>query len=196
LENRAKIAQRKLVYSKDIDTEIADTQKEADSLEEKLAALKEELERSRVTSPVDGYVTDLSVSTIGGVVTPGMRLMDIIPQDEKLVFETQIPPNLIERVFPGLEARIQLHNFPETPQLNIQGKVLSVSADLVPNKIPNQPPYYLARVEITPDGFIELGNKRLQPGMQAEILIKTGERTFITYLLKPIYRRLSSALKE
>jgi protease secretion system membrane fusion protein len=75
------------------------------------------------------------------------------------------------------------------------GRVLSVSADLVVDQ-PNIPPYYLARVAVTPAGMTELGRRQLQPGMPAEVVIKTGERTLAAYLIRPLIRRLSRAFAE
>jgi protease secretion system membrane fusion protein len=94
-----------------------------------------------------------------------------------------------------LSADIRIHAFLDNPNLVVDGRVMSISADLIADQ-PNTPPYYLARVEVTPEGKKQLGTRQLQPGMPAEVVIKTGERTFLMYLIRPLIRRVSSAFRE
>lgn len=195
-ETKLRAIQRRQEYRQEVESNLADTQREAGSAVERVTALREELSRIEIRSPVRGYVTGLAAHTIGGVVTPGMKLMDIIPADEKLVFEVRVPSHLVDRVHAGLIANINLNNFPNDPQMVIEGTVTSVSADLITDPNPNMPPYYLSFVEVTPKGMHRLGNHQLQAGMPAEVVIKTGERTLLTYLLKPLMRRVNTALKE
>ncbi len=189
-------------YRKEVETQLAEVTKQLAVVEERVRALKEELERTVIRSPATGYVNALAVHTVGGVVRPGEPLMEIIPKDEKLVFEVQVPPHHIERVHPGLLAEVQLANFHDLAGKVLEGKVISVSADLVTDRTltPNGqplPPHYVARVELTEKGWQTLGpDRRLQPGMPVTVLIKTGERTFLQYLIKPVWERLQSAVKE
>lgn len=196
IETKAKIALRMSSFHSEVQTEIAITRREAASTKEKLESAKEELERTIIRAPVRGYITDLSANTISGVVMPGIHLMDIVPVEEKLIFDARIPSQLIDKVHTDLTANILLHNFAESPQLAIVGRVISVSADLLTARDPNVAPYFLARVEVTDEGLRQLGKRQLLPGMQADIMIRTGERTLLTYLLKPFMRRLSAAMKE
>jgi protease secretion system membrane fusion protein len=140
-------------------------------------------------------VVGLAAHTIGGVVQPGARIMDVIPKGVPLTLEARVEPHLIDRIHPGLPADIRFGTFVSEPGLVVEGKVLSVSADLVADQ-PNQPPYYLARVGVTPEGMQTLGSRQLQPGMPAEVIIKTGERTFMHYLLWPAIRRLATSFRE
>lgn len=195
-ETKLRAIQRRQEYRREVESNLADTQRDAGSAIERVTALREELSRIEIRSPVRGYVTGLAAHTVGGVVTPGMKLMDIIPADAKLVFEVRVPSHLVDRVHAGLIANINLSNFPNDPQLVIEGTVTSVSADLITDPNPNMPPYYLTFVEVTAKGMHRLGNHQLQAGMPAEVVIKTGERTLLTYLLKPLMRRLNTALKE
>ncbi|WP_217125957.1 HlyD family type I secretion periplasmic adaptor subunit [Hydrogenophilus thiooxidans] len=189
-------------YRKEVETHLAEVTKQLAVVEERVRALKEELERTVIRAPVAGYVNALAVHTVGGVVRPGEPLLEIIPKDEKLVFEVQVPPHHIERVHPGLLAEVQLANFHDLAGKVLEGRVISVSADLVTDRtlaLGSQPlpPHYLARVELTENGWQTLGpNRHLQPGMPVTVLIKTGERTFLQYLIKPIWERLHSAVKE
>lgn len=195
-ETKLRAMQRRQEYRREVESDLADTRRDAANAAEKVTALRNDLNETEIASPVRGYITGLNVHTIGGVVTPGTKLMDIIPTGEKMVFEVRIPSHLIDRVHAGLLADINLHTFPNEPQLVIEGNVISVSADLITDPNPNMPPYYLSFVEVTAKGMRRLGNHQLQAGMPAEVVIKTGERTLLTYLMKPLMQRFNAALKE
>ena len=115
---------------------------------------------------------------------------------EKLILEIKIDPNVIDRVHPGLPVDINLHAFADDPSLVVEGILESVSPDLVFDSNPNFPPHYLGRVRVSPEGLKRLGSRTLQPGMPAQVTIKTGERTLVQYLLKPLLMRLSASMKE
>ena len=119
-----------------------------------------------------------------------------IRSDSLLTVEVHVDPQLIDRIHADLPADIRIHAFLDNPNLMIEGRVLSVSADLVISDQPNIPPHYLARIAVTPAGMKELGRRQLQPGMQAEVVIKTGERTLMKYLLKPLIQRVAMSLRE
>ena len=127
---------------------------------------------------------------------PGQKLMDIVPDEQSLLLETQVSPHLIDKVHAGLPADIRFNTFAHSPQLVAQGKVLSVSGDLLTDPHNPQISYFLARLEVTPEGMKALGPRQMQPGMPAEVVIKTGERSLLTYLLHPLAKRLSRAMKE
>ncbi len=213
LKNRIEIAERQAQdarlrmklrrddFRKEVETQLAEVSKQVAILAERVAALKEELSRTVIRSPASGFVNALAVHTVGGVVRPGEPLMEIVPKDEKLVFEVQVPAHHIERVRAGQLALVQLANFHELAGVTLEGRVISVSADLVTDRAAMMgqpvPPHYLARVELTEKGLETLGpSRRLQPGMPVTVLIQTGERTFLQYLLKPIVERLQTAIKE
>jgi protease secretion system membrane fusion protein len=125
--------------------------------------------------------------------------MDIVPIGDALLLEARVPPHLIDRVHAGLPADIHFQGFASQPQLVAEGSVISVSADLLSDApVAGQPgtAYYLARVRVTPEGMKKLGQHQMQPGMPADVVIKTGERTMLTYLLKPLLQRLAVSLKE
>jgi protease secretion system membrane fusion protein len=122
--------------------------------------------------------------------------MDVVPEQQSLVLETHIAPHLIDKVHAGLSADVRFNSFAHSPQLVVQGKVLSVSGDLLTDPQNPQMPYFLARLEVTPEGMKVLGNRQMQPGMPAEVVIKTGERSVLTYLMHPLTKRLAGAMKE
>lgn len=195
-EMRLRVTQRQQEFRREVETQLAEVTRQRAEAEERMRILDEELKRAVILSPADGQVLGLAVHTVGGVVSPGQKLMDIIPADAPLLIEAHIPSHVIDRVHPGLLADVNLHTFASRPELLLQGRVISISADLVADPNPNMPPYYLARIEVTPEGLKKLGHNQLQPGMPADVVIKTGERTMMTYLMKPLLRRLNASLTE
>ena len=196
VETRARASQRRSDYLKEVESQLAEFRRDAAIAEEKLRVADDDLSRSDIRAPISGYVVGLTVHTVGGVVSPGRPLMDIVPLNKGLILEAKIHSHLIDRVKPGLLAKINIQTFANAPDLVVEGKVVTVSADLLFEENPNLPPYYLAQVEVTPEGVKELAQYKLQPGMPASVVILTGERTFMAYLLKPLLRRLHVSLTE
>jgi membrane fusion protein, protease secretion system len=182
-------------YRKEVETQLADVNRDVQSDETKLRSLKDDLARIDIKSPAPGQVVGLATQTVGGVIQGGQKIMDIVPDDEPLLLETRIPPHLVDRIHAGLPVDVRFNSFANSPQLVVEGKVISVSADLLTDQPTNQS-YYLARVRLTPDGVKKLGNRVLQPGMPVDVVLKTGERSMLTYLLHPLVKRMAASLKE
>jgi protease secretion system membrane fusion protein len=147
-------------------------------------------------SPAPGQVVGLAFQKPGSVVQPGQKLMDIAPSNEPLLLEAKVQPNFIDRLQAGLPVDIRFNSFAHTPTLVVDGKVLSISHDLVTDPANPNIAYYLARVEVTPEGVKKLGARQLQAGMPTEVVFKTGERSLLNYLLGPLYKRAAAAMKE
>ena len=194
-ELRQRAVARKQEYRKEVETAMSETAREVESDAQKVVALQADLSRTEILSPASGQVMGLAVQTVGAVIQPGQQLMAIVPPNEPLVLEARIAPHLIDRVKPGLQADVRFSAFAHSPQLVVHGELASVSGDLLTDQQTGVS-YYLARVRITPEGMRQLGTHQLQPGMPAEVVIKTGERTMLTYLLGPLLKRMSGALKE
>ena len=196
----AELTQRKLArqseYRKEVETQLADVSREVQADAEKFVAQKQDLQRIDIRSPADGQVMGLTVQTVGAVVQPGQKLMDVVPAQQELLLEAQIPPHLIDKIQVGLLADIRFNTFSHSPQLVVEGKLLSVSGDLITDPQNPQMAHFLARLEVTPAGKKTLGQRQMQPGMPAEIVIKTGERSMLTYLLNPLTKRLAGSMKE
>ncbi|MBF7731668.1 HlyD family type I secretion periplasmic adaptor subunit [Pseudomonas sp. N040] len=182
-------------YSQDVDAQLTDVLLDVQAEAERFKAVSEELARTQIRTPVGGHVVGLSVQTVGGVVQAGERLMDVVPQDEALVLETRVPPNLIDRIHLGAPVDVRFSSFAHSPQLVVEGVVHSISADILTDPASNLS-YYLARVTLSKSGMRKLGQRQLQPGMPVEVVIKTGERTLLTYLLHPLTKRLSASMTE
>ncbi len=196
-ELRQQALSRKQEYRKEVETELGNVLREVQSDAEKLLAVRADLERTEIRSPASGQAIGLAVQTVGGVIQPGQKLMDIVPEDEPLLLEAKIEPHLIDKVRAGLKTDVRFNAFSHSPQLVVEGEIVSVSSDLLTEQVGGgQIAYYLARVRVTPEGMAVLGKRRLQPGMPAEVIIKTGERSMLTYLLNPLTKRLAASMKE
>ena len=187
---------RKSEYRKEVESQLADVSREVQADAEKFNALRADLERVDIRAPADGQVVSLAVQTVGAVVQPGQKLIDIVPERQVLVLEAQIPPHLIDKVHAGLPTDIRFNTFAHTPQLVVEGKVMSVSGDLLTDPANPQISYFLVRLEVTPEGMKTLGNRQMQAGMPAEVVIKTGSRSVLTYMLNPLLKRLAGSMKE
>jgi protease secretion system membrane fusion protein len=196
----AEMTQRSLArqseYRKEVESQLADVSREVQADAEKFNALKADLQRMDIRSPADGQVVSLAVQTVGAVVQPGQKLMDIVPERQVLLLEAQIPPHLIDKVQAGLPTDIRFNTFAHSPQLVVEGKVISVSGDLLTDPANPQISYFLARLEVTDEGMKTLGNRQMQAGMPAEVVIKTGSRSMLTYMLNPLTKRLAGSMKE
>ncbi|GAB1392027.1 alkaline protease secretion protein AprE [Rhodocyclaceae bacterium] len=190
--------QHSMDFRKEVELKLADVKQELASISERVRSTREELDRTVVKAPADGSVTGLQVFTVDTAVGAGQKLMDIVPVGDGLILEVQIPSHLIDRVRNGMPADIQFHSFVTLPNLIIEGELISVSADIIvadPHQ-QNTPPYYLGRVKVTPEGLKKLGQHQMQPGMPAAVVIKSGSRSLLDYIMKPLKRRLTESLTE
>jgi protease secretion system membrane fusion protein len=194
-EQRQRAIARQQEYRKEIEQQLADASRDVISEGEKLRAVENDLARTDVRAPATGQVVGLAIHTVGGVVQSGQKLMDIVPAGELLLLDAKVQPRFVDSVRPGLPVDIRFSAFAHTPQLVVEGQVKSVSGDLITDG-PNTPPYYLVRVGVTPEGLRKLGQRQLQPGMPAEVVMRTGERSLLTYLLHPLTKRIAASMNE
>ena len=140
-------------------------------------------------------VIDMTVHTIGGIVRPATPLLDIVPSVSDLIIEAQVAPVDIDRIAIGKRADIRFGAFNSDTTPVIEGQVSSVSADRMTNEKTGTA-YYLARVRVTEKGARTLGERKLLPGMPADVLIITGQRTLLQYLMQPARNALSQSMIE
>lgn len=194
-ELRQRATLKRLDYKKEVATQLAEVRRDGLSDADKFKAASNDLERMEVRSPASGQVVGLAFQTAGGVVPAAQKIMDIVPADDVLLLETKVAPTLIDRVHAGQLVDVRFSAFAHSPQLVIGAKVISVSHDVLTDP-QSYATYFLARVAVTQEGLKALGARQLQPGMQAEVVFKTGERTLLTYLLHPLTKRIAAAMKE
>ncbi len=194
-EMRQRAIVRQQDYRKDVESQLAEVGREVQGDAQKYQAVKDDLGRVDIKSPAAGQVVGLTVQTVGGVIGSGQKLMDIVPTSQALMLEARISPHLIDRVHAELPVDVRFSSFANSPQLVVDGKVASVSGDLlIDNR--NGAGYYLVRVAVTPEGLKKLGKRQMQPGMPVEVVFRTGERSMLTYLLHPLTRRMAASMKE
>ncbi len=163
--------------------------------EAQMRVAEDAIARATIKAPVSGVIIDLKIHTTGGVIKAGEPLMAIVPRDEPLTIEAQIEPNDIDVVHPGLAAHVRLtpYNVRYTPPM--PGKVVQVSADRFTDQKTNSA-YYLARIALTKKPSEVDPHIKLYPGMPAEVIIVTGQRTMFEYLSAPILRSFRKAFRE
>lgn len=194
-ELKLRILQREQDYQKELQSQLTEVQKEATALADRLRAIDYEVANTDIRSPIDGVVLGLNVSTVGGVIQPGFHMMDVVPANEPLQVDAMIPVQAIDKMAPGLPVEITFPAFNHARTPNIPGRVLTVSADRLVDEASKQP-YYLAQIVVTQEGMKRLGINHIRAGMPATVTIKTGERTLMSYLLKPMFDRIDAAFKE
>ncbi len=183
-ETELQVLQLNKDFNSEVVGQLSEVQTKVFDLREKMAALEDRLSRVVIRAPEDGMILGMKVHTIGGVVSPATPLLDIVPSISDLIVEAQVSPIDIDRVSAGKSADIRFSAFNSATTPVIQGEVRHVSADRLINEETGMP-YYLARVALTEEGSRALGSLKLQPGMPAEVLINTGERTMLQYLMQP-----------
>ncbi len=188
-------SQRQQDYQKEVRTQLAEIQKEAESLQNRVTALDFELNNVLVKAPVNGIVVGLNVFTNGAVVSSGYKLMEIVPEGEDLVIEGMLAVNLIDKVHTNLPVELIFSAFNTNTTPHIPGILTNIAADRSVDEKTGMP-YYKVRAIVTAEGKKKLGQLNIKPGMPVEMFVKTGERTMMNYLLKPIIDRAHSALTE
>lgn len=194
-ELRQRAILRQQEYRKEIESQQAEVSREVQGDADKVHALQDDLTRTEIRSPAAGQVVSLIAQSVGGVIGSGQKLMDIVPAGEPLLLETRVQPHLIDRVHAGMPVDARFSAFAHSPQLVVESKLTSVSADLLTDPQTGMT-YYLARVAVTPEGMKSLGKRVMQPGMPVEVVFKTGERSMLTYLLHPLLKRMAASMNE
>ena len=168
---------------------------EIERLSKTQVAIEDRVERTSVRSPVDGTVKQLLVNTVGGVVQPGMDIMEIVPAEEKLLIEAKIKPSDIAFLYPGLKAVVKITAYDFAIYGGLDGELVHISADTITDE--NQEEYYLVRVKTDKNYLGTDDNKKnIIVGMTAQVDIITGKKTIMQYLMKPILRAKDNALRE
>lgn len=194
-ETELQILQLNKDFNSEVVNQLAEVQTRIFDLQEKMSALEDRLSRAVIRAPVDGMILGMTVHTIGGVVSPATPLLDIVPSVSDLIIEAQVSPMDIDRVDIGKSADVRFSAFNSATTPVIKGVVTQVSADRLMNQETGMP-YYLARISLTEEGTRMLGALKLLPGMPAEVLINTGERTMLQYLLQPAKNLVAKSMIE
>ncbi len=168
----------------EVGRELATVQARIAELTERKGLADDQLRRLEIRAPMTGRVFELVVHTVGGVIPPGGTLMQIVPDDDKLMVDVRVRPEDIDKVRVGqaVQLRFTAFNVQTTPE--VKGQVTLISPELT--KDPRGPSYYGARINVAPAELARLGELQLMPGMPVDAFLQTGERTALSYLLKPL----------
>lgn len=167
---------------------------EAD-LADRIRAARDVRQRREIVSPQDGTVTDIRLVTMGGVIGAGQPVMDIVPLDDELIVEARVMPQDSDSVRSGLKSQIRLTAYKRAIAPLVDGELTYISADMLQDPRTGDR-YFLARSRLSRESLAQWPNVKLTPGMPAEVLIVTGERRAIEYLVQPIFERFHRAMRE
>lgn len=184
-ETRLQILQRQKEFRNEVVNQLGETQTRIKDTRERINSLRDVVTRSVVKAPVAGVVNGMNVHTIGGVISPGSPIAEIVPQTEELVIEARVSPADIDRVTEGLDATIRFSSFSYQTVPTIEARVINVAADSTVDENTGNA-YYRTRLEVPPEEMESLQGLTLVPGMPAEVFISTGSRTMLQYLMKPL----------
>ena len=194
-EAERRVEERHALFVSDARTKLAETKVEMAALSESLNSTEDRLRRTEVRSPVDGSVKTLNVNTVGGVIRPGMDLMEIVPLQDSLLVEAKVRPQDIAFIRPGQDAKVKITAYDYSIYGTLPAKVENISADTIVDDQGRS--YYQIRVR-TDHNFLQKDGNRLPiiAGMIAEVDVLTGKRTVLDYLMKPFIRGKEKAMRE
>ena len=195
VESRLRLQQQREEYQKEVRTQWADAQVKTLTLEQQLASAGFSLQHSEILAPADGIAVNLGVHTEGAVVRAGQTLLEIVPQGTRLEVEGRLPVNLIDKVGSHLPVDILFTAFNQNSTPRVTGEVSLISADQLEDEKTGQP-YYVLRTSVSDAVMEKLNGLVIKPGMPAEMFVRTGERSLLNYLFKPLLDRAGSALTE
>jgi len=179
----------------EVGRELADIRRQMSELREKRVAAQDQLRRVEIRSPQDGKVHQLTVHTIGGVISPSEPIMLIVPERDALQVEARIAPNTIDQIRVGQQAVLRFSGFDHRTTPELQGEVARVSADTVVDQ-KNNVSFYTVRIALSESELARLNGLTLLPGMPVEAFVQTGERRVVSYLVKPLSDQVARAWRE
>ncbi|MFW5409796.1 HlyD family type I secretion periplasmic adaptor subunit [Pectobacterium brasiliense] len=195
VELEQKIQQRQNEYQKEVRAQLADTQRSIQDLTQRLKTAEYELQHTHIRAPASGTVVGLALHTEGGVVNSGQMLMEIVPEGQPLLIDAQLPIELVDRVSNGLPVELLFSAFNQSTTPRISGVVALIGADQLVEQQTGKP-YYALRIHVDEQGKQQLARLDVRPGMPVQAFIRTGERSLLNYLFKPLSDRLHLALTE
>jgi HlyD family secretion protein len=194
-ETELQIIQIDQDLASDVAKELRETDSKIGEYVERKVTAEDQLKRTDIRAPQDGIVFQSTANTVGGVVTAGDPIMLVVPESDNLLVEVKVDPKDIDQVQFGqaVVLRFSSFNVRTTPEIN--GTVVRIAADTSTDQRTGQT-YYLVRISMTADELKRLGDVKLTPGMPVEAYIQTGQRTMLSYLIKPLHEQLMRSFRE
>jgi HlyD family secretion protein len=195
VETELQILQVDQEFTSDVAKELRETDSKIGEYVERKVTAEDQLKRTDLRAPQDGTVFQSTANTVGGVITAGDPVMLIVPEADNLLVEAKVEPKDIDQIQFGqpVVLRFSAFNMRTTPEVN--GTVVRVGADTSTDQRTGQS-YYVVRISMTVEEIAKLGDVKLTPGMPVEAFIQTGERTMVSYLVKPLHDQLKRAFRE
>ncbi len=195
-EAKNKLAELEIRFHTEALEELNLAKAELDRISASVLALEDRVTRTKIVSPVKGTIKQLKVTTIGGVIQPGMDLVEIVPLEDQLLIEAEVRPADIAFLYPGQKAMVKLTAYDFSIYGGLEAELEHISADTITNEEDGKN-YYIIRLR-TDKNHLEKNGERLNiiAGMTAEVDILTGKKSVLDYLLKPILKARGRALRE
>ena len=195
-ETELQIVQIDRDLASEVARELRDTDAKVGEFLERQVAAEDQLKRIDIRAPIDGVVHQSTAHTLGGVIAPGGDpIMLVVPESDKLTVEAKVAPQEIDQLHLGQAARVRFQAFNQRITPEIDGVVSRISADAVTDQRTGIV-FYTVRIALAPEQIARLGEVKLVPGMPVEAFVSTGERTVMSYLMKPVTDQLARALRE
>lgn len=189
LQGRQQFLERTNIELKEVRTQLTD-------LGESMKIAEDTFMRSVIRAPSSGTVQNVTVTTEGSVISSGEILMEIVPQDDKLLIMARISPSDVDNVTPGQKAQVRFSSFNTKLTPVVLGFVDTVSDDVITPQNPQEPAYYLGRIRVAEEDMSEIVREGITPGMPADVVIVNGERTVLSYLVSPLVDAVAKSLRE
>jgi HlyD family type I secretion membrane fusion protein len=194
-EAQLQIAQIKKKFAEDVNSQIVDVRTKIADLREKVTVSQDVLQRIEIRAPRSGSIQNMKVATIGGVIRAGEPLADLIPDDDGMIVNAMVTPTDIDAIKAGMSAEVRFSAFHGQILPLIMGHVESVSRDRLTDEQSKQP-YFLARVVVNAQDVPANIKDQIRAGMSTEVVVPTGERTALDYLVRPLRNRVFTSLRE
>ncbi len=196
---RSQVINKRNKYLQDSQAELVKAEEDLAGIQQVVTQRKEQLSFTEVLSPMDGIVRNIRLTTLGGVARPGEEIMQIVPADEDLIVEAKVKPADIAFVKPGLSATIKLDAYDYSIYGLLHGEVSYISADTLTETVQGiEQPFYRVQIKTSGKGLVNKKNQPIliQPGMTATVEVKTGKKSVLQYLTKPITKTFSESMGE
>ncbi|MGE4011157.1 MAG: HlyD family type I secretion periplasmic adaptor subunit [Alphaproteobacteria bacterium] len=188
-EAKEKVEEKRNTSNAEVRKQLNDVKAQATVLQEMLSKSEDTVRRTDVRAPVKGVVKQINFTTIGAVVRPGENLIEIVPLEDVLLIEAKVRPSDIAFLKPGQAATVRITAYDFSVYGGLDGKVLDISADTIADEVRKNETFYRMRVVATRNHFLKDGKQLpITPGMTAVVDVKTGRKTVLDYLLKPIVK--------
>ncbi|MDZ5697092.1 HlyD family type I secretion periplasmic adaptor subunit [Chelativorans sp. M5D2P16] len=194
-ETKLAILQKKKAFLNEVVSTLREVQSKTVDLRERMIAAEDVLRRLDIRAPVSGKIVNMAVHSEDAVIKGGETILEIVPSGDRLLVEVRVRPQDIDNVAIGQPADVRMLAFKQRTTPTLAGRVSYVSADALTSP-ENDATFYLARIRVPEAELARLKGRELQPGMPAEVMIRTGERTAVAYMLQPLIDSMSRAWRE